>query len=62
MEDRIPHKLFNQLSAAHCSEDEIAELYDDLKYIFDSPFDNELNVAITQRGCTYVEIAEQRPN
>jgi hypothetical protein len=62
MSDRTPHKLMGQLMAAEVSEDEIAELFEDLRYIFDNPFDTLINEAVTLRGCTYIETSEQRPN
>jgi hypothetical protein len=61
-DERVPHKLMGQLMAANVSEEEIAELYEDLKYVFDSPFDTAIGIAVDTRGCTYVEFAEQRPN
>jgi hypothetical protein len=48
--------------AADVSEVEIAELFEDLKYVFDNPFDPLINEAVTLRGCTYIETSEQRPN
>ena len=60
--ERTPHKLMGQLMAANVSEEEIAELYEDLSYVFANPFDNSINDAITLRGATYVEIADQLPN
>jgi hypothetical protein len=60
--ERTPHKLMGQLMAANVSEEEIAELYEDLGYIFANPFDTSINEAITTRGATYVEIADQLPN
>jgi hypothetical protein len=49
------HKLMGQLMAANVSEEEIQELYEDLCYIFDNPFDGDINDAIQNRQCTYVE-------
>jgi len=53
------HKLFNQLTAANVSEDEISELYEDLKYVFDNPFDILIDDAVTKRGCAYIEQPQQ---
>jgi hypothetical protein len=60
--ERTPHKLMGQLMAANCSEEDIAELYEDLGYIFANPFDNKISEAVEFRGATYVEIADQLPN
>ena len=62
MSDHIPHKLMGQLMSANVSEVEIAELFEDLKYIFDNPFDCAINEAITLRGSTYVEVGNNLPN
>ena len=43
-----------QLNAADVSDEEIEALYADLQFIFDSPFDAEINLAVG-RGCAYVE-------
>jgi len=53
------HKLFNQLASANVSDDEIAELYQDLKFVFENPFDQLIKEAITLRGATYVEQSQQ---
>ena len=47
-------KLMQQLNAADVSDEEIEALYADLQFIFDSPFDAEINLAVG-RGCAYVE-------
>ena len=49
------HKLFNQLTDANVDDDEIEELYQDLRFIFDDPFDVVINDAIKQRGVVYIE-------
>jgi hypothetical protein len=49
------HKLFNQLVAAHPSENEITELYEDLRYVIESPFDTLIAEAVTNRGCAYID-------
>lgn len=62
MAERIPCRLFMQLTEAKVSDDEIAELYGDLKLIFDdSTFDDAVHAAVT-RGSCYIEVPEQRPN
>ena len=51
----MAHKLFDQLMDANASDDEIEELYKDLKNIFDAPFDELINEAVNKRGCVYIE-------
>ncbi len=51
-------KLFDQLTAADVTDEEIEELYRDLQFVFDSPFDNAINEAITLRQCSYIEQAQ----
>ena len=58
----MQHKLFDQLMAAEASDDEIAELYNDLKYLFDAPFDELINEAVNKRGCVYMEICQSLAN
>ena len=53
----MAHKLFDQLTAAEASDDEIEELYMDLRFVFDNPFDAAINEAIHQRGAAYIEQA-----
>ena len=53
--DNKPGKLFGQLMEAKPSDEDIRELYDDLLYIFESPFDDKINEAIAHRGCVYIE-------
>jgi len=55
----MAHRLFDQLSAANASDDEIEELYNDLKFVFDNPFDDAINDAIKTRQCSYVD--QQQP-
>lgn len=50
------HKLFNQLTDANVDDDEIEELYQDLRFIFDDPFDVVISEAIKQRGVVYIEL------
>jgi len=52
------HKLMNQLTAANASDDEIMELYVDLQFIYDNPFDEAIEEAITVRRCAYIEIPQ----
>lgn len=52
------HRLINQLTASNATEDEIAELYEDLAYIFKNPFDDAINEAIVARGANYIEAAQ----
>ena len=59
----MSHKLINQLSAApNVTEEEILELYQDLQFIYDNPFDAAVEEAVTVRKCAYVEISQQLPN
>ena len=51
------HKLFEQLTAANVTDEEIEDLYKDLQFVFDSPFDNAIDEAINVRKCAYVEQA-----
>lgn len=48
-------KLFDQLTAANVTDEEIEELYHDLQFVFENPFDNAINEAITLRQCAYIE-------
>jgi len=61
-ESILAHKLFDQLAAANVADDEIAELYEDLRYIFDSTFDEYINEAVNKRGCVYIEIYQPLAN
>ncbi len=56
------HKLINQLTASNADEDEIMELYTDLQFIYDNPFDKAIEDAVTVRKCAYVEITQSLPN
>jgi hypothetical protein len=50
------HRLMKQLlSSESVTEEEVLELYEDLKNIYDNPVDSILEDAIVNRGCTYVE-------
>lgn len=61
--DRIPSRLFTQLAEANVSDEEMSELFEDLKYIFESnEFDSAVAEAVNVRGCHYIEAPEQRPN
>lgn len=51
----MTHKLFGQLSAADCSDEDIEDLYHDLKYVFDNPFNEQIELAMA-RNCAYVEV------
>jgi len=55
------HKLFHLLMDADASEEEIEELFQDLKQIFENPFDENIELAIG-RGSTYVEEYSQDAN
>lgn len=59
---RIPSRLFTQIIEANVSDDEIEALFEDLKYIFDSNFEEEVSEAVTMRGAHYIEVPEQRLN
>jgi hypothetical protein len=52
----------SQLMASSPSEDDITELYEDLKYVFDSPFDTLINEAVIERGAVYIEHPNQSVN
>lgn len=54
--------LCQQLFDANATDEEIAELYNDLKYIFDAPFDELINEAVNKRGCAYIEIFQTLAN
>ena len=56
------HILITQLMAADPDEEDVLELYEDLKEIFDDPFTDNINQAITERGCTYIELPRQDKN
>jgi len=56
------HKLINQLTAANVPEEEIMELFVDLQFIYDNPFDEAIEEAITVRRCAYVEIPQAVAN
>lgn len=51
------HRLINMLMATEPDEDEVQELYEDLRKIFDGPFDEEINAAMA-RNCIYIEQPE----
>jgi len=57
----MEHRLLNQLTASNCTDEEIKELYEDLQFIYDNPFDKIVNDAI-RRGCAYVEVLQQQAN
>jgi hypothetical protein len=50
----MDHKLMGHLTASDATPDEIKELFNDLKYIYDNPFDTYINEAM-ERGCVYIE-------
>jgi hypothetical protein len=57
------HRLMNMLtSAPDIQEAEIEELFNDLKYVYENPFDTRIQRAITENNCTYVENLDQRLN
>ena len=57
---QMAHKLSDQLTAAQVSDDEIEELFADLQFVFENPFDDKINEAISQRQCSYIEQAQPR--
>jgi hypothetical protein len=57
----MEHKLFNQLVAADATDEEMAELYEDLRYVFGDPFDELIEEAVSKRGCVYVESCQTFP-
>jgi hypothetical protein len=54
----MEHKLFNQLHDSNVPDDEIRELYEDLKFVLDNPFDAAIEEATSVRGAAYVEISQ----
>lgn len=62
MIERTPHKLFSLLIASNPADEDVADLYQDLKYIFETDFDSAIQEAVTVRGCTYLEMPAQLPN
>jgi hypothetical protein len=50
----MTHKLFDQLMAENVTDDEIADLYKDLRHVFDTTFDGFINEAVSKRGCVYI--------
>lgn len=60
--ERTPHKLFQQLMAASPAEEDVEELFADLQYIFDNPFDTAIEEAVTQRKCSYIDQPDQLMN
>lgn len=52
------HKLFQYLMEADVSEEEIEELYFDLKFIFENSFDKLINEA-QERGSTYIAVEDK---
>lgn len=56
----MKHKLFDQLTAANASDEEIEELYLDLRFVFENPFDAAIEEAMHQRGAAYIE--QKQPN
>ena len=59
---KLNHRLMKQLTmSADVTEEEIEELFYDLKYIFENSFDAPIESAI-KRGCAYIEQIDQLPN
>lgn len=58
----MAHKLFHDLLGVGSSDDEIKELYEDLRDIFDNPFDKFIKEAVSNRGCVYVELRQTLAN
>jgi hypothetical protein len=57
------HRLFKMLSCAtEVTESEVEELYNDLKFVFENPFDSLIEEAVHQRNCAYIELADPLPN
>lgn len=59
------HTLVQQLLGAVddgiATEDDLEQLYHDLQYIFECPFDDVIDQA-TKRGSSYIEYPQSRPN
>ncbi len=51
----MDHRLFNQLYESNVTDEEVAELFDDLKFVLENPFDAQIEEATSIRGCAYVE-------
>jgi len=62
MEGIMAHKLFLDLIGVGSSDEEMKELYQDLRDIFDGPFDKLISDAVSNRGCVYVELRQALPN
>lgn len=56
--NEMNHKLFQYLMEADVSEEEIEELYFDLKFIFENSFDKLINEA-QERGSTYIAVEDK---
>lgn len=48
--------------AEKVTDNDIAELYEDLRYIFDAPFDDLINDAVVKRGCVHIELCQPLAN
>jgi hypothetical protein len=56
-------RLINQItSSPDVSEEEIEELFQDLTFIFNNPFDEQIDIAISTRGAAYIEQHQALPN
>jgi hypothetical protein len=55
MENLMNHKLINQLTSANVADEDIEELFLDLKFVYENPFDAAIEDAVAKRGCAYVE-------
>ena len=58
----MAHKLFLDLIGAGTPDEDMKELYEDLRDIFDGPFDKLINDAVSNRGCVYMELRQALPN
>lgn len=50
----MPHLLFDQLIASNPDIADVEDLFFDLKALFDNPFDEAIDEAISSRQCTYI--------
>jgi hypothetical protein len=56
------HSLISQLQLADVTEEQIEELFDDLKYVFDNPFDAAIDLATMDNRASYFEYPQYLPN
>lgn len=52
-------RLFDQLIDMGATDEEVEELYKELQFVFENPFDGAINEAIALRQCAYIEPMEK---